>query len=143
MCFNRTTNYKVSPGITCIKVMYFVNGKLIPEFHSDLKYELGDTIHAAGIPNIRLESKYWFKKKDYRYKIKTILAAQHIDDTCYSELGKEVVHSFSSEKRALIWRGGVPLVLVECLIPEGEIYWENKNAEQYASFSVKLVRILT
>lgn len=133
----------VSPGITCFKAMYLVNGNLIPEFHLGLKYKLGDTIYAAGIPNIKLPFKYQFEKEDSRQKIKTILAAQHIDDACYSELGKEVVHSFSSEEKARWWSlGESSLIIVECLIPEGEIYWENKSTSQYASFSVELVRIL-
>lgn len=142
MCFDRTTNYKISPGITCFKAMYFRNGKLIPEFHTHLKYELGDTIYAASIPDIKLPFKYWFKKKDFRQNFKKKLAAQYIDDAWYSELGKEVVHSFSSKERANLWSRGEPLVIVECLIPEGEIYWENKDAQQYASFSVKLIRII-
>lgn len=141
MCFYKTTNHKVSPGITCFKAMYFRNGKLIPEFHTDLQYELGDTIYAASIPNIRLPLKHWFKKKDFRKKIKKELAVTCIDNE-YSHLGKEVVHSFFSKERTAIWCGGEPLFIVECLIPEGEIYWEDIDRMQYASFSVKLLRIL-
>lgn len=140
MCFYKTTNHKVSPGITCFKAMYFRNGKLIPEFHSRLEYELGDTIYAASIPNIRLPFKYWLKKKDFRKKIKKELAAKCVD--VHSLLGGEVVHSFSSERKAYFWSRMEPLMIVECLIPEGEIYWENAEDSQYASFSVKLLRIL-
>lgn len=99
MCFHKTTNHKVSSGITCFKAMHFKNGKLLPEFYTDLEYELGDTIYAANIPNIKLPFKYWFKKKDFRKKIRKELAAKYIDK--YSLLGGEVVHSFSTEKKAL------------------------------------------
>jgi hypothetical protein len=142
MCFHKTTNHKVSPGITCIKVMYYKDGILRPEFHTRLKYKLGDVIHAHDIPDIKLPFKYRFKKKAFRQDLKKKLAAQHIDDAWYSEFGGEVVHSFSSEKRAEWWSRGEPLVLVECLIPKGEIYWENKDDGQYASFSVEIIRVL-
>lgn len=141
MCFHKTTNHKVSTGITCFKAMYFRNGKLLPEFHTYLEYELGDTIYAARIPDVSLPFKHWFKKKDFRKKIKKELAAKYIDNE-HSLLRGEVVHSFSTEKRASFWSRGEPLVIVECLIPEGEIYWENVDDSQYASFSVKLLRIL-
>jgi len=141
MCFFKITTHKISSGITCFKVMYFKDGKLIPEFHPFLSYELGDTIHAANIPDIELPFKYWFKKKDFRKKIKKELAVTCIDKK-YSYLEGQVVHSFSSKRRATLWRTGESLVIVECLIPEGEIYWENVDIGQYASFSIKLLRIL-
>lgn len=142
MCFDKTTNYKISPGITCFKAMYYVNGILHPEFHFNLRYKPGDIIHARDIPDIKLPFKYWFKKKAFRQDLKRKLAAEYIDDAWYSELGKEVVHSFSSEERAERWSRAEPLVLVQCLIPKGEIYWENKDAGQYASFSVEIIRVL-
>lgn len=140
MCFDRTTNYMISTGITCFKVMRYKKGRLASEFYGDRTYKLGDTINAAKLPRVTIPFKCRFKKKDFRKKLKKELAAKYIDNNHLSELGKEVVHSFSSEKRAEIWRGGEPLVLVECLIPKGEIYWE--NASQYASFSIKLIKII-
>lgn len=142
MCFDRTTNYKISSGITCFKVMRYKNGRLASEFYGNRTYKLGDTINAAKLPHVNIPFKYLFEKKDFRKKIKKELAAKCIDNEHRLELGKEVVHSFFSEERAKFWNIGQPLVIVECLIPEGEIYWENKHALQYASFSVKLLRVL-
>ena len=143
MCFIKNANHKVSPGLTCFKVMYLNSyGEVSPEFHTELTYKLGDTIHAAEIPNVKLPLKYWFKKEDSRKKVKRQLAIQYIDNWC-PDLGGEVVHSFSSEIAARWWkREQHSLVIVECLIPEGEIYWENKLMGQYASFSVQLVKVL-
>lgn len=142
MCFKRTSDYKVSPGITCFKAMHYKKGGLSPEFYNEKTYKLGDTIEAAKLPHVHIPFKYWFKKKDFRKKIKKELAAKCIDDANRHELGREAVHSFFSERRAELWSQGEDLVIVECLIPEGEIYWENIYASQYASFSVKLLRIL-
>jgi hypothetical protein len=142
MCFKRTSDYKVSPGITCFKAMHYKKGRLSPEFYNEKTYKLGDTIEAARLPHVNIPVKYWFKKKDFRKKIKKELVAKRIDNEHRSELGREAVHSFFSKRRAELWSQGEYLVIVECLIPEGEIYWENLYASQYASLSVKLIRIL-
>ena len=143
MCFKRISDYKVSPGITCFKAMHYKKGRLSPEFYNEKTYKLGDTIEAAKLPRVSIPFKYWFKKKDFRKKIKKELAAKRIDGTDRrKQLGREVVHSFFSERRAELWSRGEDLVIVECLIPEGEIYWENIYAAEYASFSIKLIRIL-
>ena len=143
MCFSRTTDCKISSGIICYKAMHYSNGRLSSEFYNGGRtYKLGDTIDAAKLPRVNIPVKYWFKKKDFRKKIKKELAAKRIDNQYRSELGREVVHSFSSKRRADLWSIGENLVIVECLIPEGEIYWENIYAAQYVSFSIELIRIL-
>lgn len=52
----------------------------------------------------------------------------------------EVVHSYTTIDIGISTSS--PGVIVECIIPEGEYYWENENDMEYASLSLKIIHIL-
>ena len=52
----------------------------------------------------------------------------------------EVVHSYTTTDVGVSTSS--PSVVVECIIPEGEYYWENENDMEYASLSLKIIHIL-
>lgn len=143
MCYVVVEPFKeAQDDVECFKVMKIKNGKLISEFHNQhIKYLPGDTISAAEIPAVILPFKCWFKRADFKRKLRRKMAADIVNNKRAGQLFGEVVHSFCTKSHAFSWRWPNECV-VRCVIPKGEIYWHNPNSDQYASFSVRIVEVL-
>ena len=124
MCFCRISDYKkAKTDIICYKVMELDDKNRLHSFiwcrHKS--YRLGSKMKAA-------KKLSWFRKRNVRL-INTL-----------SKLNGEVVHSLTTTKMGISTSS--PSVIVECIIPKGEYYWENGRDEEYASLSLKIIRIL-
>ena len=124
MCFYRTSDYKkAKTDIICCKVMELDDKNKLHSFiwNRHKSYRLGSKIKAA-------KKLSWFKKRNVQL-INTL-----------PRLNGEVVHSFTTTMVGISTSS--PSVMVKCIIPEGEYYWENTRDEEYASLSLKIIQIL-
>ena len=124
MCFYRTSDYKkAETDIICYKVMELDYKNMLhsPIWNKHISYRLGSKIKAA-------KKLSWFKKRNVQL-INTL-----------PRFNGEVVHSFTTNKISIT--SGFPSVMVKCIIPKGEYYWENTHYEEYASLSLKIIQIL-
>ena len=125
MCFYRTSDYKkAETDIICYKVMEpDAKGRLHSLiWNRYISYRLGSKIKAA-------KKLSWFRKRNVRL-INTL-----------PQLNGEVVHSFTNNINTDIGTSS-PNVVVKCVIPKGEYYWENERDMEYASLSLKIIQIL-
>lgn len=127
--------YQISSGIECYKVLRRVGYTQLHSLccHTNVNRKLGGYIEGYDIP------WRWY---DFIYRTKRskkIAAARYIDKH-KRFLTREVVHSFKSFDLARELIQNSNEVIVKCIIPEGEVYWENDDV--YGSFSVKLLEIV-
>jgi len=125
MCFYRTSDYKkAETDIICYKIMELDYKNMLhsPIWNKHISYRLGSKIKAA-------KKLSWFRKRNVRL-INTL-----------PQLNGEVVHSFTNNINTDIGTSS-PNVVVKCVIPKGEYYWENTHYEEYASLSMKIIQIL-
>ena len=124
MCFYRTSDYKkAETDIICCKVMELDDKNRLHSFiwNRHKSYRLGSKIKAA-------KKLSWFRKRNVRLI------------NALPKLNGEVVHSFTTAKVSISTSS--PSVMVKCVIPKGEYYWENTYDEEYASLSLKIIQIL-
>jgi hypothetical protein len=125
MCFRRISDYKkAETDIICYKVMKLDDKNRLHSliWRNYKSYRLGSKIKAH-------KKLSWFRKRNVKL-INTL-----------SELNGEVVHSFTTAN-VNVSACDNPIVAVECVIPKGEYYWENKDDVEYASLSLKIIQIL-
>lgn len=132
MCFYRATKHKISEGVICYKVLDD-NGDAFytPIISYKIPYKLGVTIKAT-----KTVVPWWayFCRPLYRKASAAILDKQQL-------FFGQVVHAYSTIKEAERCASDSQ-VIVECLIPKGEVYWENHADDEVAALSIKVVKVI-